>query len=133
MDGLEILESLRTLGITVTAVEPDRLRLEPASKIPAEMVTRIREAKPGILEALRNRRATCSPDCYEIEPGVLIHRPHAGCTTMKPEVSGSQHKVPETCWHCHGNKICACIACGQPGPSRCVACKGRGKVWRWVQ
>jgi hypothetical protein len=59
MDGLEILESLRTLGVTVTAVEPDRLRLEPASKIPAEMVARIREAKPGILEALRNRPASC--------------------------------------------------------------------------
>ncbi len=64
--GVQILESLRALGVTVTAVGPDRLRLEPATKIPAEMVPRIREAKPAILEALRNRLATCSPDCYEL-------------------------------------------------------------------
>jgi len=47
-----------------------RRRREPPSKIPAEMVSLIREAKPAILEALRNRPATCSPDCYELEPGI---------------------------------------------------------------
>jgi hypothetical protein len=48
--GAQILESLQSLGVTVTAVGPDRLRLEPASKIPAEMVSCVREAKPAILE-----------------------------------------------------------------------------------
>jgi hypothetical protein len=133
MDGLEILESLRSLGVTVKAVGPDRIRLEPASKIPAEMVPRIREAKPTILEALRSRPATCSPDCYEIEPGIWIHRPHKGCTTIKPEASDLRRKMAVTCWHCRGEKRCACIACWQAGPGDCVTCKGRGQVWRWVQ
>lgn len=134
MDGLEILESLRSLGVTVQAVGPDRLRLEPASKIPAEMVPRIREAKPAILEALRNRPSTCSPDCYELEPGIWIHRPHTGCTTIKPEAGVSQRRVAVTCWHCHGEKSCACSACWQVGgPGECVTCKGRGQVWRWIQ
>jgi hypothetical protein len=48
---------LRSLGVTVTVVGVDRLRLEPADKIPAEMVARIREAKPAILEVLRSRPA----------------------------------------------------------------------------
>lgn len=55
MDALEILESLRGLGITVHVVGPDRLRLEPASRIPPEMVPRILEAKGAILEELRSR------------------------------------------------------------------------------
>ncbi|PYT27619.1 MAG: hypothetical protein DMG58_20025 [Acidobacteria bacterium] len=131
MNGHEILESLRSLGVTVQAAGPDRLRLEPASKIPAEMIPGIREAKPAILEALRNRPATCSPDCYELEPDVWIHRPHTGCTTIRPEASGSQHKVAVTCWHCRGEKRCTCIACWQTG--QCVTCKGTGQIWRWIQ
>jgi hypothetical protein len=72
-------------------------------------------------------------DCYELEPGIWIHRPHAGCTTIKPE-AGSQHKVAATCWHCLGEEGCACSACWQAGgPGECVTCKGRGQVWRWVQ
>ncbi len=130
--GVQILESLRALGVTVTAVGPDRLRLEPATKIPAEMVPRIREAKPAILEALRNRLATCSPDCYELEAGVWIHRPWTRCTTGKTESNGP-HKITVTCWHCRGEKSCACIACWQAGPGECVACKGNGQVWRWLQ
>jgi hypothetical protein len=131
--GAQILESLRSLGVTVQVVEPGRLRLEPASKIPTEIVSRIREAKPAILEALRNRLATCSPDCYEAEPGVRIHRPHKGCTTIRPEAGGSEHKVAVTCWHCQGGKRCSCIACWQAGPGDCATCKGLGQVWRWVQ
>jgi hypothetical protein len=132
--GVQILESLRSLGVKVRMVGLGKLSLEPASKIPAEMVPRIRQAKPAILEALRNRPATCSPDCYELEPGIWIHRPHVGCTTIKPEASESQHKVAETCWHCLGEKRCACIACWQAGgPGDCVTCKGTGQVWRWVQ
>lgn len=50
--GAEILEILHGLGVTVTVTGPDRLRLEPASRIPTEMVPRIRQAKPAILAAL---------------------------------------------------------------------------------
>jgi hypothetical protein len=57
--GAQILESLRSLGVAVTVIGPnkDRLWLEPADRIPAEMVARIRAAKPEILEALRSRPA----------------------------------------------------------------------------
>lgn len=58
-NGVQLLESLRSLGVTVRVVGPDRLSLEPASRIPAEMVPLIREAKPAILQALRERIACC--------------------------------------------------------------------------
>jgi hypothetical protein len=82
MNGLEILESLRSLGVTVQAAGPDRLRLEPASKIPSEMIPSIREAKPEILEALRTGLAACgSPQCagcYDTGDGRKIHQPKIG-------------------------------------------------------
>jgi TubC N-terminal docking domain len=128
----EILTELQRRGVIV-AVEGDTLCLKPRNALDDGLLARIREAKPAILEALRNRLATCSPDCYELEPGVWIHRPHTGCTTIKPEASGSQQEVAMTCWHCRGEKRCACIACWQAGPGECVICEGRGQVWRWVQ
>jgi 5S rRNA maturation endonuclease (ribonuclease M5) len=57
-----------------------------------------------------------------------------GCTTIKSEASEPQHRVAVTCWHCQGEKSCACIACWHAGgPGACVTCEGRGQVWRWVQ
>jgi len=88
-----------------------RRRREPPSKIPAEMVSPIREAKPAILEALRNRPATCSPDCYELEPGIWIHRPWTGCTTGEAEVAQPLRRVAVKCWHCQGDRECCCSAC----------------------
>lgn len=131
--GAQILESLRSLGVTVQLVEPNKLRFEPASKVPAEMVSRIRAAKPAILQALRNRPATCSSHCYELEPGIWVHRPWTGCTTVQAESAQPQHKVAVTCWHCRGEKRCGCSACWQGGPRDCVTCKGTGQTWRWVQ
>jgi hypothetical protein len=43
--------------------------------VDAALLARVREAKPAILEALRNLPATCAPSCYEIEPGYWIHHP----------------------------------------------------------
>src|SRR5438309_5614763 len=131
MNGFEFLDSLRSLGVTVEAVGPDKLRLEPASKIPAEMIPRIREAKTAILEALRNRPATCCQDCYEVQLGVWIHRPHAGCITIRPEASAVQHRVVVPCWHCRGEKRCTCSSCWQSG--QWVTCKGTGQAWRWIE
>lgn len=54
--GAEILETLRSLGVTVEVIGPDRLRFQPASRIPADLVARIQEAKPQILAALAKRR-----------------------------------------------------------------------------
>jgi hypothetical protein len=129
----EILTELQRRGVIV-AVEGDTLCLKPRRALDNGLLARVREAKPAILEALRNRPATCSPDCYEFEPGVWIHRPWTCCTTIKPEASESRRKVVVTCWHCRGEKRCTCIACWQEGgPGECVTCKGRGQVWRWVQ
>lgn len=52
----------------------------------------------------RNRPATCSPDCYEIEPRVWIHRPWTGCTTIKTEARDSW-PVVDTGLHVQGAKF----------------------------
>lgn len=109
--GSEILESLRDLGVTVEIVGPDRIRLRPASKIPVELVSRIRESKAAILEVLRNRPLTCSRYCYEVEPGRWIHRPWTGCTTASPPAE-SIRMEEQACWHCRGTGECNCTACG---------------------
>lgn len=43
--AIEILETLRNLGVTVQVIPPDRLRLQPASVIPTKLLARVREAK----------------------------------------------------------------------------------------
>jgi hypothetical protein len=126
----EILTELQRRGVIV-AIDGDTLCLKPRRALDDTLLARVREAKPAILEALRGRPATCSPDCYELEPGIWIHRPHTGCITIKPEASGSQRKVAVMCWHCQGEKRCTCIACWQTG--QCVTCKGTGQIWRWIQ
>lgn len=122
----EILTELKQRGVTI-AVHGDNLHLSPRRALDDALLARVREAKPAILDALRNR---CSPECYEVEPGRWIHRPWAGCTTIKPEAPRLR-KVSVTCEHCRGEKRCACIACYPTG--ECVTCKGTGQVWRWVQ
>lgn len=130
--AVEVLAELQRRGVLV-AVEGDTLCLKPKRALDDGLLGRVREAKPAILEVLRNRPATCSPDCYEAQPGVWIHEQHTGCATIKPEVPGAQRKVAMTCWYCNGDKRCGCIACWQGGPSECVTCKGTGKVLRWIQ
>ena len=77
----EILTELQRRGVIV-AVEGETLSLKPKSALDDNLLVRVREVKPAILEAVRNRPATCSPDCYEVESGVWIHRPWTGCTTV---------------------------------------------------
>lgn len=131
--GSEILETLRTLGVTVEVIGPDRLRLKPASKIPSELLLRIREAKPEILAALSRRPATCSPTCYEVEPGKWIHHPWDGCQTFTKPAPPSKRWTPGPCWHCRGGKTCRCIVCWQDGPGECMICHGSGLALRWTQ
>jgi len=115
-----------------------KLPLDPqeADRLLAELRQRTRE----VVAILRDRQtkangrsATCSPDCYAVEPSVWIHRPHTGCTTIKREAGGSPCKIAVTCRHCQGEKRCGCIACSQGGPGVCATCKGTGRVMRWVQ
>jgi hypothetical protein len=112
-----ILETLRRLGVAVKLFAADRLRLEPASKIPTELVAEIREAKAAILEALRSRPATEQPAIAKTEPR---------CEEPQPVQE-------ELCWHCGGTNRCTCIACFE-NKGACVACVGRAKkgLKRWV-
>jgi len=130
-EASEILTELQRRGVLV-AVEGDTLCLKPRRALDDLLLARIREAKPTILEALRNRPGACSPDCYEIEPGVWIHRPWTGCTTGETEVAQPLRRVAVTCWHCQGERECSCTACWQAGPSECAWCKGTGQGWQWV-
>ena len=131
-DVAEVLTELQRRGVSV-AVKGDTLCLNPRRSLDDALLARIREAKPAILEALRNRPATCGPSCYAIGPGCWIHHPWNGCATVQKEAGKPLWKVQETCWHCHGEKRCDCIACWQGGPGECVTCKGVGQVMRWVQ
>ena len=78
----EILDTLKDIGVRVRVIPPETLRLEPASRIPPELLSRIRESKPEILEALRNRPAAppkpdkpieCRYDWQSGYPGLRLH------------------------------------------------------------
>jgi hypothetical protein len=84
----ELLAELRERGVSVRA-EGDALCLKPRRALDYALLVRIRDAKPGILEALQNRRWEIEPDsapcgsphcagCYEVSPGVRIHPPKCG-------------------------------------------------------
>src|SRR5579883_2335497 len=110
----EIIETLTQLGVTVKVAGPDRLRIEPASRIPPELIPRIKEAKPDILRVLQGRPSS-SLDC-RARPEELTTR-----------------QVERECWHCAGAKKCRCVSCAlvdESGP--CAACGGSGKTVAWV-
>lgn len=136
--GVEILETLRTLGVTVEVIGPDRLGCQPASRIPSELVTRIREAKAEILAMLRPLAATVSQsECRHCNgtggcscPACTLRRtekvvPCLMCHPMERQVwlAASRH---ETCWHCQGSGKCGCISCGESEVCRiCGALVGK--------
>jgi hypothetical protein len=125
--SLEILESLRDLGISVRVVGMDKIRLQPVSKVPVALAARIREEKPAVLQLLRNRPSTSSLSCYASEPVASIHRPWVGCTTAEAEFAKPRQMVTAPCWHCRGEQTCGCSSCAQGWsgkPSDCVVCKG---------
>ncbi len=116
-------------------ISGDRIRYRLPKDYPEKerILAELREYKPEIIWLLSARPRTCAPSCYEIERGRWIHRPWNRCTTGKVETDEPQRKVAVACWHCRGEKRCACIACWQAGPGDCVTCKGSGQVWQWVQ
>ena len=131
-----ILDTLQSLGITVELIGPDRLRFRPASRIPADLIPRIREAKDEILKALANRPVPI-PECEPIIPS----RADCGCPGpvcrrcwLCPEHC---HCLPVgTCWHCRGEGRCACTACWKRSAgetAQCVVCEGTGKLPGRVQ
>ena len=72
-----------------------------------------KRADSGVVVTLPQRE-TCAASCYEVEPGVWIHHPWAGCTTpmlrLPEPISDGRAK---TCWHCDGSRRCDCSNCGK--------------------
>ena len=140
--GAEILETLRTLGITVTIIPPDRLRLEPASRIPPELLSRVRKEKPVILAALAPLTvAVQRAECRHCDGKGECDCPACNLRRVSGPVPCSMcrwgdHQVwvvatrPETCWHCGGSGKCGCIACNPKEP--CRTCGGTGRA-PWLQ
>jgi hypothetical protein len=80
--------------------------------------------------------APCGPDCYEVEPGKLIHRLWTGQCRANLEYQPLR-QVERDCWHCYGGQLCGCIACAEklaPGArGHCGVCGGSWKVMPWLQ
>ena len=137
----QIIEKLHALGVKVTAIPPDRLRLEPASKVPPDLLPRIRESKPAILAALAlppvqpaecehcDGKGECScPACTLRRTEKAV--PCCMCHWQERQVWLAATR-PETCWHCGGNGKCGCIAC--ESRKVCGICSGSGKAAPWIQ
>jgi hypothetical protein len=80
--AVEILSELQRRGVSVV-IEGDTLCLRPKRAFDDSLLARVRKSKTALLETLRSRLSTCSPQCYEVDTGVWIHRPWAGCTTSQ--------------------------------------------------
>ena len=130
--ALQILQMLQSLGVSVSVLEGDRLRFKPAERIPADLIPTLREAKRAILEILHGRPATCSPSCYEVEPGRWIHRPWDGCST-RPSPMPSPTVAQAECKHCDGAGECSCPACTlrrSEEPVPCLMCQPQKRqIW----
>src|SRR6202165_4136642 len=104
----EILAELSSRVVTVRA-DGETLRLRPKAALDDVLLARVHAHKHEILAALSGRPATCSPTCYEIEPGKWIHHPWVGCKTPVPSREPYLPSRPD---------------CGCDGPvcSRCFLC-----------
>jgi hypothetical protein len=122
----EILIELHRRGVVVTA-EGETLCLKPRRALDTDLLARLREHKPEILDVLSRRPATCAASCYEVEPGRWIHRPWDGCKTTTPERKPRTFK--RACWHCGGTKVCTCLVCSNRDQAGlCIPCSGTGEV-----
>ena len=52
MDAIEVLDRLHDLGVTVQVNGP-KVRLEPASKVPADLLAAVRQNKADIIKELQ--------------------------------------------------------------------------------
>ncbi len=137
--AVEILDTLKGIGVTVRVIPPDTLELQPASRIPPDLLPRIREAKPQILAELARCPVAVQPvGCRHCDgkgecdcPACNLRRvsrpvPCSMCRWAERKVWLTATR-PETCWHCGGSGKCACIACDPKEP--CRTCGGSGKAW----
>jgi hypothetical protein len=127
---VEILEKLGVLGVTVTPIPPDRLRLEPASKVPPELVRHILQSKPEILAALAPPAVADQPaECRHCDgtgkcscPGCTLRRtekpvPCCMCRWQDRQVWLAATR-PAACWFCEERRLHS-----DPGP--CANCQAK--------
>ena len=126
--ALEILDALKGIGVSVRVIPPDTLELAPASVVPPDLLSRVKESKPAILAVLA--RPT-------VEPARCAHCQGRGecdcsaCTLRRTESAvpccmcrWQDRQVwlaatrPAECWFCEERRLH-----GEPGP--CANCAAR--------
>lgn len=147
-----LLEDLSRHSVRISLAPGNNLKLSGKGKPPEELLERLRVVKPLVVEVLRQqvqppdpaqghstekRPITCAASCYLVEPGKWIHHPWDGCQTTAVNKEPPRRQISQKCWHCGGQRICGCIACGerlsQGDKGECLACRGTGRVWGWIQ
>ena len=89
----KILAELSRRGVAVRT-DGGTLRLRPKAALDDGLLARVQAYKPDILGVLSARPTTCSPTCYEIDPGKWIHHPWDGCKTcLTPQPEKPTRKV----------------------------------------
>lgn len=96
----QILQRLESLGVTITVIDGQRLRLEPAGRVPEELIPSLRAAKPAILQALKS-----GP----------VANPRSYC-------EGEGRSPQGECKHCDGGGECSCPACTLRRTTDAVPC-----------
>jgi hypothetical protein len=93
-----LLQTLTRLGVTVKLVRGNCVRLDPASRVPAELVSLVRESKPEILAALRQtQEALPEPKPVPSWPPESLdadHRFGVPCARLCPYL-GRKVRTPE--------------------------------------
>ena len=109
MTASELLVELERRGIH-TEVAGDKLRFRPKDAVTPELIEVLRQHKAKIIQVL--------------QPAVAARIIGQGRVLRSA--------TPETCWHCHGEKVCRCALCAVRGPAliwgkgQCGACIGTG-------
>jgi hypothetical protein len=96
-----VIETVVNAGGELT-VSGDRIRYRLPKGHPEKerILDGLREHKPEIIRLLSGRPATCSPTCYEVEPGKWIHHPWDGCKTcLTPQPEKPARRMESACWH----------------------------------
>lgn len=103
-----IVAECERLGVTLEA-HGGNIRIQPASAVPAELKSRLREAKADVLALLAAREshaeATAKSDRSPLLSVVAV--PSRG----DPPISAAEHGVPEYgCWVCEGREFARDLA-----------------------
>jgi hypothetical protein len=136
----EILTELQRRGVTAT-VEGETLCLKPKHALDANLLARLREHKPEILDALSRRRAAVDASCCESQQQCKHCGDKGKCKCPACTLRRTDEAVPclmcradrrqvwlaatrrESCWRCAGKRTfpgscwppCECIVCGGEG------------------